>query len=233
VQRSRRAFLSRPDETITGAQLVGTVVLDDRRVVVVLREVRTGDLHRIVNDAEEFLSELPGEDVARRMEELMDGVLNYESYRLYRGRDLWGAPQWDDPTDAEVRGLSLSGPLRDTCADSPTGQVGGLLPGISRWDVHPSDASRGDKAGSGLVQAQRALRPTPDHPAVVVVLTVVFPVAYVADLVHASRAKGCLTTTRAGVEVLRVRLFVGVNVALRHVEVEPREAAEERHTGEP
>ena len=95
-------FLSRPDDTITGTQLVGTVVPDDRRVVVVLRELRTGDLHRIVNDVDAVLSELPGEHVQRRMEELMDGVLNYESYRLYRGRDRWGVHQWDDPIDADV-----------------------------------------------------------------------------------------------------------------------------------
>lgn len=95
-------FLSWPDETITGTQLVGTVVSDDRSVVVVLREVGTGDLHRIANDAAAVLSESPGEATQRRMEEFMDGVLNYESFRRYRGRDTWGVHQWDDPTDAEV-----------------------------------------------------------------------------------------------------------------------------------
>jgi hypothetical protein len=67
----------------------------------------------------------------------------------------------------------------------------------------------------------------------VIVLTVVFPVAHVADLVGAPGAKSGVPTTRAGVEVLRVRLFVGVDVALRHVEVEPREAAKEPQSGEP
>ena len=94
------AFLSRPDATIASMQLVGTVVLDDRRLVVVLRETQTGgELHRIVNDVEDLLGDVPAEARDRLLDDWMDGVLIYPSYRVYRGRDRWGVHHWDDPVD--------------------------------------------------------------------------------------------------------------------------------------
>ena len=93
-------FLLRPGHTITGSRLVGTVVLDEFTVVVMVRE-DTGELHRIVNDVRNWSGELLVRDDLRALDEWMDGILNYPSFRRYEGRDAWGIHQWDDPVDRD------------------------------------------------------------------------------------------------------------------------------------
>jgi hypothetical protein len=93
-------FLSRPGHAITGSQLVGTVVLDEFTLVVVVRE-ETGELHRVVNDVRDWSGELLVRDNLGPLQDWMDGVLNYPSFRQYEGRDGWGVHQWSDPLDLD------------------------------------------------------------------------------------------------------------------------------------
>lgn len=78
---------------------------------------------------------------------------------------------------------------------------------------------------SRVVEAQAAIRTSTNNLAVMVVLSVVFPAALVADLVDPALAERQVTTARA-----RVRSAVcwGEHVALRRVRVEPRGALRDK-----
>ena len=83
------------------AELVGTTLLDDRDLVVVLRDLRTADLHRIHNDVEAIRAGVPADALDRLVGDLMTETLNYVSFCQYRGTDRWGVQQWDYPSGSD------------------------------------------------------------------------------------------------------------------------------------
>lgn len=77
-------------------ELLGTLVLDDRRLVVLFRELDTGDVQRVVNDVEEIRVRVPATDVERLVLEVLVETIHQRGEKTYAGRDRWGVHEWDD-----------------------------------------------------------------------------------------------------------------------------------------
>jgi hypothetical protein len=97
-----------------------------------------------------------------------------------------------------------------------------LLPGVARGPVHSTCPPATLIRTAGGIQAQRSVRAAADHFAVVIVLAVVFPAAFVADLVAAALGEGRMAAAWAGIKLWPGR---SIDVPLIHIRVEPGSAA--------
>jgi hypothetical protein len=90
---------------------------------------------------------------------------------------------------------------------------------LTRWSMRLPDPATGDVPGARGIEAQPPVWSAPYHSTVVLILSVVFPPALIADLVPAALRQGGVAAAWTGVE--RVVSGRGQGVLLRDVGVEP------------
>ena len=96
-----RAFLA--CDVPKTVELLGTVAVDDRRPVVLLRELSTGEVRRVRSDLEAIRTGAPAETLERLVDEVLVETLHYQSFRTYRGTDRWGVHlRAHSPQDLDV-----------------------------------------------------------------------------------------------------------------------------------
>jgi hypothetical protein len=76
-----------------GVELLGTIVLDHRRLVVVVRDTSTGQLNRTYHDVEDVWVQAGVTSLDRLVDEVLHGAVHYQDLSL-RDTDRWGVREW-------------------------------------------------------------------------------------------------------------------------------------------